>query len=81
MLKELEEDPREVSSLEIDRLLEEWGMTALVENLEMMGYRTYAHPKAPGYIFHYPRKAELSPATVRNICTAVRNLHRRLLHG
>jgi hypothetical protein len=78
MLRELEEDPFGVSSLELDRLLEAWGCTSLLPDREMFGYRTYQHERAPGFVLHYPRKAELGPATVRNICAAVHILSRRI---
>lgn len=78
LLKELEDEPRGVSSLEVDRMLEEWQITELLPDRTMFGYRTRAHDRLPNFVFHYPIRAELSSRAVSNICYAVRELHRRL---
>ena len=77
MLDELEKEPEDVGSLELDRLLDAWGVTECLPGADRDGYRARRHPNDPEFTFDYPRKAELSPALVRRICSAVHELYRR----
>lgn len=78
LLAELEEDPRDCGHIDLDEMLEAWEIVEILPGQGQIGYRTRAHRSAPNYFFHYPLKLELSPATIRRICTSVRTLHRIL---
>lgn len=78
MLEELEREPTDCGSIDLDELLSEWGIVEVLPGQGQLGYRTRTHPRAPNFYFHYPLKAELGPGTVRRICSAVRSLYRIL---
>lgn len=78
LLEELERDPRGCGFLDIEELLDAWGVTQRLPGSEMMGYRSRVHPSAPDFYFHYPARVELGPATIRSICRAVRLLYQRI---
>jgi hypothetical protein len=80
LLRELEDEPWGVSSLEVDRMLEEWGIVEVLRGEPLIGYRSRTHPALPHFPFHYPIKSELSPGAVSSICRAVRELHRRITY-
>jgi hypothetical protein len=78
LLKEFEADPSGVGFLDIDRLLNEWGVTETLQGEDLLGYRVRIHPAEPHFTFSYPLRDELSSASVLSICRAIRELDRRL---
>jgi hypothetical protein len=82
LLRETEDDLVGHSFLDIDVLLKHWGVVQNLPGPERLeGYRTLVHPDLPSFVFRYPLRTELAPATVRYICGAIRQLHRSLTNG
>lgn len=67
-----------IGLIDVEELLNEWGVTEPLPGNDLMGYRACRHSAAPDFVVHYPLKPELSPATVLSICRALRILHERL---
>lgn len=78
LLAEMEDDPLGLGFLDVERLLDLWGVTGTLDGEPMMGYRTRFHPRCPAKVFHYRQSMELAPASIRGICSALRTLIKRL---
>jgi hypothetical protein len=78
LLEELESEPAGCGWMEVEELLDAWGVTSILPGDDLFGYRVRVHPDAPNFYFSYPARLELAPATIRSICSAIRILRGRL---
>jgi len=78
LLEEMENDPQGYGWLDVQKLLELWGVVDPLPGEDLMGYETRLHPRARDIIFYYPMREELGPETVLTICRSLRRLQHRL---
>lgn len=78
LLTDFEDDPYGIGFLDVEKLLQEWGVNEPLPGGDLIGYRAWRHPAVPDLIFYYPLKPELGSQTVLAICRQVRMLHERL---
>lgn len=80
LLEEYERDPKGLGFLDLEKLLDEWGVTDSLPGHDLSGYRARAHPLFPGRFVYYPVQNELAPPIIHGVCTWLRNLHRSTHH-
>lgn len=77
LLDEMYTDPYGWSYYDIEKLLDRWSVTEIVER--NWNWCIRRHPDAPELEIGYPLShGDLSAATVKHVCDALRTLHRRL---
>ncbi len=77
LLQEAETDPNGLGFLDIERMLDEWGITEVLQEVEIPGYRTRHTPGSSAFFMTYPLALELHPNAVRAICARLREFERR----
>lgn len=81
LLEEAEREPSGWSFLDVEKLLDLWGVTEPLPGADVVGYRSRAHPEFRNDYVYYPLLPELAPPIVLGICRWLRRLKRRMEAG
>lgn len=78
LLRDLEDDPLGVPYLDVESMLDAWGIIGRLPGEEPIGYCSRIHEEAPNYPIAFPRRDPLPRGVVEHVCRAVRHLEKRL---